>query len=97
MPSPVSSTEETVTFSKDGFEALVRYTVVAGGNYEAAEANAEALEDLSKAYNHLIDAGQLQQQFTQVREEQLERERRDHFMDNWFHRGLIALGLLVAL
>ena len=27
----------------------------------------------------------------------LAREKRDHFVDNWFHRGLIALGILVAL
>lgn len=71
--------------------------MVAGGNYEIAQENAKALTALSASYNHLIEAGKLQNQFTLVREEQLQQERRDHFIDNWFHRGLIALGLLVAL
>jgi len=97
LPSPASSTDETVTFTREGFQRLLEYSVVAGGNYEVATENADSLESLSRAYNHLIEAGKLQQQFTQVREEQLQQERRDHFIDNWFHRGLIALGILVAL
>jgi hypothetical protein len=86
-----------VTFTKDGFQSLLEYSVIAGGNYEIALANAEAAEALSGAYNYLIEAGKLQHQFAQVRDEQLQRERRDHFIDNWFHRGLIALGILVTL
>lgn len=97
MPSPVSSTKETVTFSKADFERLLAYATTSGGNYDVALDNAEALEGLSRAYNHLIEAGKLQNQFTQIREEQLQRERRDHFMDNWFHRGVIVLIGLVAL
>lgn len=97
LPSPASSTDETVTFTREDFQRLLEYSVVAGGNYEVATENADSLESLSRAYNHLIEAGKLQQQFTQVREEQLQQERRDHFVDNWFHRGLIALGILVAL
>jgi hypothetical protein len=97
LPSPASSTEDTVTFTREDFQRLLEYTVAAGGNYDIAMANADSLEALSKAYNYLIEAGKLQQQFTQVREEQLQQERRDHFIDNWFHRGLIALGILAAL
>jgi len=97
MPSPVSSTEETVTFSKDGFERLLSYTTISGGNYDIAADNADALEGLSRAYNHLIEAGKLQNQFTQIREQQLEREVRDHRTDNWFHRGVIVLIGVIAL
>lgn len=97
IPSPVSSTEDTVTFSKDSFSRLVAYTIVAGGNYEIGAANEAALEAQIRAYNMLIEAGKLQKQFTQIRDEQLQREIRDHTMDNWFHRGIIALAILVSL
>lgn len=97
MPSPVSGNDDTVSFDRDGFAALVAYTIAAGGNYEVAVANADALEAQSGAYNELIECSRLAHQFGQVREEQLAQERRDHFIDNWFHRGLIALGILVAV
>ena len=97
IPSPASVTEDTVTFTREDFARLTRYVTVAGGNTDIALENAAALESLSRAYNHLIEAGKLQMRFTQVRDEQLQRERREHEMDNWFYRGLIALGILAAL
>lgn len=97
MPSPASSTEDTVTFTKDDFARLVAYTVVAGGNYDVGEANQKALMAQIRAYNMLIEAGKLQNQFTQIRDEQLRRERSEHLQDNWLHRGIIVLGLLVVL
>ena len=97
MPSPVSADDDIVAFDRDGFAALVAYTVTAGGNYDIAVANADALEAQSGAYNELIQCSRIAHQFGQVREEQLAQERRDHFIDNWFHRGLIALGILVAI
>lgn len=86
-----------MTFTKEGFQALLAYSVAAGGNQEVAQANADALRALSQSYNQLVQAGELMTRFAQVREEQLEIERRDHLVDNWFHRGLIALGILVSL
>ena len=86
-----------MTFDSAGFRVLLDIVDIADGNYAIAVENAAALEDQARAYNQLIEVGELQQQFMQIREEQLERERRDHFIDNWFHRGLIALGILVAL
>jgi hypothetical protein len=97
LPSPGSSTEDTVTFSRDSFVVLLDIVDVADGNYTIAQENAAALDAMGQAYNQLIEVGKLQRSFTQIREEQLARERRDHFVDNWFHRGLIALGILVAL
>ena len=96
IPSPVSNTDDTVTFTRDQFALLVEYTVVAGGNYDIAVENAEALENLSRSYNHLIEAGKLQNQFTQIREEQLARERSQRTQDQWFYRGFIALILAGA-
>ena len=97
IPSPASSTEDSVTFSKDAFARIVAYTIVAGGNYDISKANEQALSAQIRAYNMLIEAGKLQNRFTQIRDEQLQRERRDHFMDNWLHRGIIAIGILVTL
>ena len=85
-----------MTFSREAFAQLVEYTVVAGGNYDIAVENAEALEALSRSYNHLIEAGKLQNQFTQIREEQLARERSQRLQDQWFYRGVIVLGLLAG-
>lgn len=97
IPSPHSVSDNYVTFLPHEFAQLTEYVTVAGGNQTIAQENAAALETQSEAYNTLIDCSRTAHQFGQVREEQLERERRDHFMDNWFHRGLIALGILVAL
>ena len=97
LPSPVSSTEDGVTFTSEGFRVLLDIVDIADGNYAIAMENAAAASAQAEAYNQLIEIGKLQQQFMQIREEQLDRERRDHFVDNWFHRGLIALGILVAL
>jgi hypothetical protein len=97
LPSPVSSTEDTVTFSLEAFRVLLDIVDIADGNYTIAQENAAAADTQGEAYNQLIEVGKLQRSFTQIREEQLARERRDHFIDNWFHRGLIALGILVAL
>ena len=96
FPSPERQPDDTLTFTKAQFAVILDYMTVAGGNTDIALENAAALESLSKAYNHLIEAGKLQMQFTQVRDEQLQRERREHEMDNWFYRGLIALGLVAV-
>lgn len=93
----MSSTEDTVTFSLEAFRVLLDIVDIADGNYTIAQENAAAADTQGEAYNQLIEVGKLQRSFTQIREEQLARERRDHFIDNWFHRGLIALGILVAL
>lgn len=96
LPAPTSSTEDTVTFTIEGFSALLAYAAVAGGNVDIALENAAALEAQSQAYNSLAEAGKLQRQFTLIREEQLAIERRDHLIDNWVHRAIIAIGLLGA-
>ena len=97
FPSPESSTEDTVTFSKQSFATIVDYMSVSGGNYTIAKENAAALDDMGAAYNQLIEVGKLQRSFTQIVQAQLEREISDHTFDNWFYRGLIALGIAAAL
>jgi len=83
-------------FTAQGMQQLKRFVVASEANYDIAQANAEALEAQSKAFNALIDAGTVQREVAQIRQELLETERRDHFIDNWFHRGVIILGLLVV-
>ena len=82
LPSPASSTQDTVTFTREGFQALLAYSIVAGDNQEIAQANADSLRLLSQSYNELVQAGKLNTEFAKVREEQLDRERHEHFVDN---------------
>ena len=78
------------------WKKLDAYDIAASANYEAAVLNASALRKSEAAYDSLIEAGKLQSQLAQIREEMLERERQAHTMDNWFYRFIIALGLIVA-
>jgi len=96
FPSPASSGEESVTFTLEQFAVIVDYMTISGGNYTIAQENAAAVDAMGQAYNQLIEVGKLQRSFTQIREEQLAREKRDHFIDNWFYRGVIALGLIAV-
>ena len=95
-PVATLSASGKAEFSKEGMNQLRRYTTASEANFEIAKANAAALEAQSRAYNALIDAGKMQRQVAEIRQELLEAERRDHFIDNWFHRGLIALGLIAV-
>ncbi len=97
---PVATLSETgrAEFSRDGMLQLQRYVDASEANFAIARANAQALEAQSRAYNALIDAGKSQRQIAEIRQELLELERRDHFIDVWFHRGVIVLmGVAVAL
>lgn len=77
-------------------ERIDVYEDVAEGNTQIAQLNANALRKTEQAYDNILDAGKLQQQLSQIRQELLEQERRAHFFDNMFYRSVIALGLLGA-
>jgi len=95
---PQATLSETgmAEFSQEGMLQLQRYAAASEANFAIARANAQALEAQSRAYNALIDAGELQRQVAEIRAELLELERRDHFIDVWFHRGVIVLGLVAV-
>ena len=59
-------------------------------------ANARALEAQAQAYNSLIEAGKMQQQIAQIRQEMLDQSRKDHMVDNLTHRVIIVLGLIAV-
>ena len=71
---------------------------VAIGNTELADLNASIAGDSDEAYDHILAAAKAQQEISQIRQEMLEAERKDHFIDNLWHRGLIimlAIGLVL--
>ena len=71
---------------------------VAIDNTEIADLNASIAEDSDEAYDHILNAAKAQQKIAQIRQEMLEAERKDHFIDNLWHRGLIlALAIGLAL
>lgn len=76
---------------------LDAFDVVAEGNTDIAQANADALKAEQQATDAFIQAGQLQQQLTRFYLEQLEAEKTARNIDNWTYRVLIALGIIAAL
>ena len=76
--------------------ALDAFDVVAVGNSEIAQANADALRHTDGANDALIQAGQLQQQLSDFYRELLEDERQGRWVDGMMYKSLIALGLLAA-
>jgi len=85
----------TGQWSVECWGALNEYDIIASANYDIAKANIEALGKTESAYDHLIEAGKLQQQLATIRKEMLDQERREHTWDNWFYRAVIA-GILLA-
>ncbi len=79
------------------WQRLDVYEDIAIGNLSIAQLNADIARDSDTAYDFILSSAKRQQQIGRIREEMLEQERRDHLLDNWFHRGLIALGLLGAV
>ena len=71
---------------------------VAVGNTDIAQLNADIARDGDGAYDHILSAAKQQQQIALIREDMLEAERRDHFIDNVQHWAVILLlGLGLAL
>lgn len=85
-----------VCIDPDATSRIERYSIIAEGNTELATANAKALEATNKKANSFIDAGISMEYLIQLREEQLENERREHQQDLWYHRGIIGLFLIAA-
>lgn len=103
-PTPLPSLPEIFVegdrayVTRNGLLQLEAYKVVAEGNYDSANYNAEAMKSYEAAYNHLIEAAKAQQQLEQIRKELLEQERRERTMDRWFYRGVFVLaGVVVGI
>jgi len=90
-PLAATSTDSTITFDERGIRELAEYVKVAEGNQVIAEENALALEAQSVAYNELLQAGEYNRQIAIIRQETLEQERRNSFVDKAFLMGVILL------
>lgn len=77
--------------------AVEQYEVVAESNTTIAQASVAALQNTEAAYNHLVEAGKLHQQFAEVREEMLVEEKRQHTLDVWTYRAIVAAITIAAV
>ena len=90
-PEIARSNNQSVTFDTDQYAVLVDYMDISDANEAIAGDNAQALESMERAYNHLIDAGKMQREVAILRQQLLDEERNAHMIDNMWHRGLIVL------
>lgn len=67
------------------------YEDVAEGNTETAQLNADIARLGEGAYDDILAGAIKQQSIALIREDMLQAERKDHFIDNLWHRGLIIL------
>ena len=79
------------------WQAFVVFEEVAVNNFDLALINAQIAEDSDIAYDHILNAAKSQQQIAVIREDMLQAERRDHFLDNLWHRAVIVIGVIVAI
>jgi len=79
------------------WQAFEAFENAAEANKDIAQLNADSLRDAQSAYDALLQAGRNYQSITEIREEQLQRERDDHMKDVWWYRGLIVLGIGLAV
>jgi hypothetical protein len=96
MPSPVSSQQDATVFDHDGIVTLTQVRIAAVTNEKVARENALAIEARNEEVNQLIECARYSRIWMEVREDMLEQERKDHQIDNLWHRGIIALGLIAV-
>lgn len=76
------------------WSALDQYDIASGTNVEIAVANIDALRQTEQAYDRLVEAGKLQNELAQIRQDLLDEERRQRELDKWWYRSIIVLGLI---
>lgn len=91
MPVEASRTETSATYDLDGLLQLKRVRDTLDTNTKIAEDNALAIESRNEEVNQLIECARYSKIWMEVREDMLETERREHFIDNLWHRGLIVV------
>jgi len=78
------------------YQRLDVFEDVAVGNTELAQLNADIARNSDTAYDHILSAAKRQQEIAVLREDMLQAERKDHFIDNMWQRGLIV-ALLIGI
>lgn len=98
MPVETRRFEGGMEFDLEGLLQLDRVRKAGLSNKVIAEENALAIEARNAEINELIECARYQLIWMEDREDMLEAEQRDHFIDNLWHRGVIVLiGVAVAL
>ena len=96
MPVAASMTSDSATFDRAGVVTLTQLRIAAETNKTVANENALALEARNAEVNALIECARWQNVWIDVHAEDLKDEKREHFIDNLLHRGLIALGIVAV-
>ena len=93
VTDPVEYTElcELPWTTAECFQRLDVFEDEAVDNKDIAALNASIARDSDEAYDYILSAAKAQQEISQIRQEMLEAERRDHFWDNVWHKILIIL------
>lgn len=97
-PVPLPMLCEVPFETPECYTQLDVYDDIAYDNTELAQLNADIVRDSEAAYDIILSEAKKQQEVGQIRQEMLEQERRDHFWDNVWHRGLIlalAVGMML--
>jgi hypothetical protein len=96
MPVPVSSEQDATVFDHEGIVVLTQVRVAAVTNTTVAEENALAIEARNDEVNELIECSRYMGVWIDVHAEDLNDEKRDHMIDNMWHRAVIVLGLIAV-
>lgn len=75
----------------DCYQLLDVFENIAIDNTDLAQLNADIIRLSDQAYDKILSAAKKQQDIALIREDMLQAERKDHFIDNLWHRGLIIL------
>ena len=96
MPEAASSTADSATYDLDGLLQLDRVRKAGVANQTVAEENALAIEARNGEVNELIECARYMGVWIDVHAEDLNDEKREHWIDNLTHRAVILLGLLAV-
>ncbi len=97
MPVEIERTETAATYDLQGVLQLDRVFKTAESNKVIGDLNTAALSARNEEVNAFIECARYSKMWMEVREDMLEQERRDHTIDNLFHRGILVLIGLASL
>lgn len=96
MPVETAMNEDGAFFDLEGLLQFQRLREASLSNKTVGDLNAAALQARNDEVNALIECVRYQNVWMEVREDMLEQERNAHQIDNLWHRGVIALGLIAV-
>lgn len=97
MPVEVTRTDAGAAFDLEGLLQFQRLREASLSNKTVGDLNAAALQARNAEVNALIECVRYQNVWMEVREDMLEQERDAHQIDNLWHRGVIALGVIATV